>query len=112
MALPQQLRHRRLRRRLELAERDPVSRPARPLCGRRRDQSGVRIEAAKRIGLPAFGRAGVEDEIVKVPEHEIVVTLLRAQAIAGYGIERQQDLAIGEQGEKLEPGETALALQL
>ena len=61
--------------------------------------------------MPAFGAARVEEEIVKIPENEIVVTLGRPQAAVAGGVDLEQDLAIDQHGEQLEPRKTVLPTQ-
>ena len=50
--------------------------------------------------MPAFGRARVEQEIVKVPQHEVVVSFRPAQIARPRGIDAEQDAAVGEQREQ------------
>ena len=50
--------------------------------------------------MPAFGRARVEQEIVKVPQHEVVVSLRRAQIARTRGIDAEQDAAVDEEREQ------------
>ena len=52
----------------------------------------------------ALGAAGVEQEIVKVPQHKGAVAFVRPQAVVGVGLEK--DLAVDQQSEKLEPRKT------
>ena len=66
---------------------------------------GIGINSAQRVGVPAFRAARVEQKIVKVPENEVVVTLGRSQAAVAGGVDLEKDLAIDQQGEKLEPRE-------
>ena len=63
--------------------------------------AGIGINSAERVGLPALGAVGVEQEIVKIPEHEVVVALGRAQAFAAGGVDLEQHPAIHQQREKL-----------
>ena len=58
--------------------------------------------------MSAFRAARVEQEIVKIPENEVVVALGRPQAAVAGVVDLEQDLAIHEQGEQLEPGKTIL----
>ena len=90
---------------------DCLSRPARPHRRWRRNQAGVGIESAERIGLPAFGRVGVKQKIMKVPEHEVVVALGRAEPMRAFHLDPEQDLAIDQQRQQLHAGETVLAPQ-
>ncbi len=63
--------------------------------------SGIGINSAQRVGVPAFRAAGVEQQIVKVPKNEIVVALFRSQPGAAGGVDLEEDLAIHQQGEEL-----------
>ena len=58
--------------------------------------------------MPAFRAARVEQKIVKVPENEVVVALGRSEAAVAGGVDLEKDLAIHQQGEKLDPGKTVL----
>ena len=58
--------------------------------------------------MSAFRAARVEQEIVKIPENEIVVALVRPQAAVAGSVDLEQDLAIDQQGEQLEPRKTVL----
>ena len=58
--------------------------------------------------MPAFGAARVEQKIVKIPENEVVVALGRPEAFVAGGVDLEEDLAIDEQSEKLDPGKTVL----
>ena len=62
--------------------------------------------------MPAFRAARVEQEIVKVPKHEVVVALGGAQAAVAGGVDLEKDLAIHQQGEKLESRKTVLPAEL
>ena len=88
-----------------------LSGPARPHRRQRRHDTGIGIEPAQRIGVPAFRAARVEQKIVKVPEHEIVVALGQSQAAVASSVDLEKDLAIDQQSEKLEPGKTVLPAQ-
>src|ERR1700752_3779457 len=113
MTFPQELCDRRdcLRMRgRELAQIDFFSGPAGPHRRQRRNDAGMRINSAQRVGVPAFRAARVEQKIVKIPKNEIVITLGRPKAAAGVDLEK--DLAIEEQGEKLEPRKIVVPTQL
>jgi hypothetical protein len=69
------------------------------------------IKPARWVGVPALRAAGVEQKIVKVPNNKSVVTLGRPQPIAAGGVDLEKDLAVDQQGEKLEPREAALATE-
>ncbi len=58
--------------------------------------------------MPALRAARMEQKIVKVPENEVVVALSRSQAAVGRGADLEKDLAVGQQGEKLDPRKTIL----
>jgi hypothetical protein len=54
----------------------------------------------------------VEQEIVEIPENEAVVALGRPQAAVGGRIDLEKDLAVHQQGNKLNPTEAVLPTQL
>src|SRR5262249_61411600 len=91
-----------------LAQIDPLSGPAGPPRGRRGHDARIRIDSAQRIGVSAFRAARVKKEIVKVPENEVVVPLGRPRPTVAGGVDAEQDLAIHQQGEKLNPGKAVL----
>ena len=62
--------------------------------------------------MPAFRAARVEQKIVKIPKNEIVIALGRSKAAAASSVDLEKDLAIEEQGEKLEPRKIVLPTQL
>jgi hypothetical protein len=66
----------------------------------------MRISAAQRVRVSAFGAAGVEQKIVKVPENE--VTLRASQAIVAGRVDLEKDLATDQQREKLNPRKSVL----
>ena len=72
----------------------------------------IRINSAQRIGVPTFRAARVEQKIVKVPKNEAVVTLGQSKPTFASGVDLEKDLAIEEQGEKLDPWKTVLPTQL
>ena len=92
----------------ELAQIDFLSGQARPHRRQRRDDADIGINPAQRVGVPALRAARVEQKIVKVPKNEVVVTLGRAQAAVVGGIDLEKDLAIHQQGEKLDPRKAVL----
>src|SRR2546430_1608673 len=115
MTFPQELCDRRdcLRMRgRELAQIDFFSGPAGPHRRQRRNDAGIRINSAQRVGVPAFRAARVEQKIVKVPKNEVAVTLGRSNASFAGNVDLENDLAIEEQGEKLDPRKTILPTQL
>ena len=87
-------------RRGERGEVDLPPGPGGPHRRQRRHHGGIGISPTHRISMPAFGRARVEQEIVKVPQHEVAVSLGRAQIARLRGIDREEDAAIGEQREQ------------
>jgi hypothetical protein len=115
MTFAQQLCHRRrclgLRRR-DLAQIDCLSRPARPHRWERSHDARIGINPAQRIGVPALRAARVEQEIVKVPEQEVVVALGCSQPTVASRLDLEQDLAIHQQGEKLDPRKTVQPTEL
>ena len=62
--------------------------------------------------MAAFRAARMEQKIVEVPEHEIVVALGRPQPAVARWIDLEKDLAVDKQSEKLDPGKTVLPAQL
>ena len=62
--------------------------------------------------MPPFAAARVEQEIVKIPKHQIVVALGDPRAAVASGIHLEQNLAIKQQSEELEPGKRVLPAQL
>ena len=68
----------------------------------------MRIDPAERIGLPPLRGVGVEQKVVKVPHHEVVVAFGRPQAFACAGVELEQDLAIEEKRQNLGARKTLL----
>src|SRR5262249_51988402 len=91
-----------------LAQIDPLSGPSRAHRRRRSHDARIRIDSAQRIGVSAFRAARVEQEIVKVPENEVVVALGRPQPTVASRVDAEQDLAIHQQGEELNPGKAVL----
>ena len=61
--------------------------------------------------MPARRAARVEQQIVKVPEHEVAIALGGSQVAIIGGIDLEEDLAIRQQGEKLNPGKAVLPAQ-
>ena len=92
----------------ELAQIDFLSGPAGPHRRQRRHDTRIWINPAQRVGVPAFRAARVEQKIVKVPKNEVVVTLGRSEAAVASGVDLEKDLAIHQQGEKLDPRKTVL----
>ena len=62
--------------------------------------------------MPALGAARVEQKIVKVPKNEVIVALGRSEAIVAGSAGLEKDLAVDEQGEKLDPRKTGLPAEL
>jgi len=105
--LPQELCSRRDCLRMlarNLVQLDFVSWPGGPHRRWRSHDIRMRIKSARRIGVSAFRAACMEQEIVEVPEHEVVVALGRSEAAAARGVDLEEDLAIHQQGEKLDSG--------
>ena len=71
-----------------LAQIDFLSGPARPHRRRRRYQTGIRIKSAQRIGLPALGAVGVEQQDRENPRER---DCRRPRSLAGHR-RRQLDL--------------------
>ncbi len=105
-------RHCRRSRRGEFAQVDRLAGPAGPHRRQRRDGVHIGINAAQRVGVPAFRAARVEQQIVKVPENEIVVALVRSKPGAAGGADLEEDLAIHQQSEELQSGKIFLPTQL
>ena len=63
----------------------------------------MRINPAQRVGVPAFRAARVEQKIVKIPEDEVVVAFGRAKDFVAGRVDLEEDLAVEEQSEKLDP---------
>ena len=72
----------------------------------------MRIGSAQRIGVPTFRAARVEEKIMKVPKNEAVVALGQSKPAFASGGDLEKDLAIEEQGKKLDPWKTLLPTQL
>ena len=69
------------------------------------------IAPADRAGLPAFGRAGVKQQVVEVPDHELVVAFGR-RAGRRCLADLEQDIAVEQQAEQLKSGKAGLPPQL
>src|SRR5580704_7917010 len=96
----------------ELAQIDFPSGPAGPHRWQRRNDASIRINSAQRVGVPAFRAARVEQKIVKVPKDEVMVTLGRSKATFAGNVDLENDLAIHQQCEKLDPRKTLLPTEL
>ena len=113
MSLPQQLCDARERRRMRnLAQIDFLSGPAWPHRRRRRYRARIGINSAERIGVPAFAAARVEQEIVKIPEHELIVALGPPWSPSTRRVDLEQHLAVQQQADEREPGKAVLPSQL
>ena len=77
-------------------------------AGGGRHHAGIGIDAAYRVGVPAFRAARVKQEVVKVPEHEVVVALVGPQPAVAGRVELEQNSAFDQQGEQLDPGKAVL----
>jgi hypothetical protein len=62
--------------------------------------------------VPPFRAARVEKEIMKIPKNEVGVTLARSEAIVAGRLRLEKDLAINQQGKKLNAGKTVLPTKL
>jgi hypothetical protein len=62
--------------------------------------------------VQTLGAARVEEKIMKVPESEFLVTLGQAKLTSVSTADLEKDLAIEEQREKLDPGETLVPTPL
>src|SRR5215471_7840013 len=114
MAFTQELRERRDCLRIpgrELAQIDFFSGPARPHRRWRGHDTYVWIKSAQRVGVSDLRATRVEQKIVKVPNNEVVVTLGRSEAILAGSVDLEKNLAVNEQGEKLNPWKTVLATE-
>jgi len=58
--------------------------------------------------VPALCAARMEQQIVKVPKNQVVVTLGRPQATVASRGDLEQDIAINQQGENLAPRKAVL----
>ena len=94
----------------KLAQIDPLSGPAWPHRRQWSYDARIRSNRAQRVGVPALRAARVEQQIVKVPKDEVVVALARSQA-AVAGIDLEQDAAVQQQREQLEPRKIFLRAQ-
>ena len=74
-------------------------------AGSGRHNTRIWINPTKRVGLSAFRAARVKQKIVKVPKNEVVVTLGWSKTTVAVGVDLEKDLAIHQQGEKLDPRE-------
>ena len=61
--------------------------------------------------MPARGAPRVEQEIVEIPENEVGIAFGRPQVAVVVGIDLEQDLAVHQQGEQLDPGKAFLAAE-
>ena len=62
--------------------------------------------------MPALRASRVKQKIVKVPKNEVLVTLGRSETTAAGGVDLEQNLAIHQQGEKLDPRKAVLSTEL
>src|SRR5450631_2639099 len=84
----------------KLLQIDFLAGPARSHRRKRSYRAGMGIKPAQRVGLSALRAVGVEQEIVKVPKHEVVVALGRPEALVVRGVDPEKDLAIHQQREE------------
>ncbi len=99
------------RRGREFSQVDLLSGPARPHRRQRLHDADIRIKPAQRIGVPARRAARMEQKIVEVPQDQVGVALGRPQPGVAGGVEREQDLAIHQQPQQLDPRKARLPAQ-
>jgi hypothetical protein len=95
----------------DLAQINPLSRPSGAQGRQWRNHSDIRIGSAQRIGVPTFRAARVEEEVVKVPKNEAVIAFAQSKLTFAGSADLEEDLAIEEQGEKLDSWKTLLPTQ-
>src|SRR5580704_4411098 len=111
MPLAQQLYSRGGCRRLcieKLAQIDFIPLPRRPHRRWRLADTDIRVGATQRIGVPAFGAARMENEVVKIPKNEIVVALGRAKTLVAGCADLKKDVGVDEEAESFGPREPGL----
>ncbi len=74
----------------------------------RSDDVHIRIERACWIGMAAFRGASMKQKIVKVPKNNVFVSFGCSKTPVVGSIDFDKDLAIREQGEKLDPGKSVV----
>ena len=94
----------------ELLQVDRLAAPWRAHRRRRRNRVDMGITPADRAGLPPFGRAGVKQQIMEIPDHQLLVALGRTQAVAVLA-DPEQDIAVEQQADELESGKPGLPAQ-
>ena len=62
--------------------------------------------------MPAFAAARVEQEIVKIPEHELIVALGPPWSHSTRRVDLEQHLAVQQQADEREPGKAVLPSEL
>ena len=62
--------------------------------------------------MAPFAAARVEQEIVKIPKHQVLVALGKPRTAGASGIDLEQNLAIEQQSEQLKPEKRLLPAQL
>ena len=72
----------------------------------------MQIEPAQRVGMPAFGAAGVKQQVVKIPENQAAVALGWPQAVAARRLDPEENLAIQQQGEQFDSRKTIIPAEL
>src|SRR5450631_2732156 len=92
------------RDRLRLDQVDPLAGPGR--SHRRQGGNGARmgVKAAQRISLTAFGAARMKQQVVEIPQHQVLVAFAGATAVIAWLADLEQDLAEQQEGEQLGPG--------
>src|SRR5262249_11154097 len=104
-------RNRLHRARRELLEVNLGAGQARPYSRRRRDHAYKSIATAHRIGVPAFGAAGVKKQVMKVPNHEVGIAFGRTQSFTP-GRHFENNVAIEQQPEQFEADKAAPAAEV
>ena len=94
----------------ELAQIDLLSGPAWPHRRERSHDTRIGIKPAQRVGVSTFRATRVEQKIVKVPKNEAGVTLGQAARVSS-GLYLEKDLAMDQQGEKLDPRKPVLSTE-
>src|SRR5580704_12995323 len=96
----------------KLVQIDFVSLPRRPHRRWRLADTNIRVGAAQRIGVPAFGTARMENEVVKIPKNEIVVALGRAKTLVAGCADLEKNVGVDEEAESFGPREPGLQAQV
>jgi hypothetical protein len=70
------------------------------------------VYATQRVGVAALGATGVEQEIVKIPQNQIAVTLRSSEVAVAARFDLEKDMALEQQPQKLDPRKTILHTKL